>query len=83
MIIPAIGLDLGQTKVSVECAWRWLKKLGYALTEAKKAMYVDGHERPDVVAYRKEFLKMMKSCEQCIPLPFPIQSIRDAIHSQF
>jgi hypothetical protein len=54
---------LGQDKVSVECARRWLKKLGYALTEARKAMYVDGHERPDVVAYCKEFLEMIKANE--------------------
>ena len=55
---------MGQTKVSVECTRRWLKKLGYGLTEAKKAMYVDGHERPDVVEYCKAFLEKMKESEQ-------------------
>ncbi|KAI0244991.1 hypothetical protein BJV78DRAFT_1277581 [Lactifluus subvellereus] len=51
-IIPKLGLDLGQSKISVECARRWLKKLGYELVEAKKALYLDGHKRPDVVKYR-------------------------------
>jgi hypothetical protein len=41
-----------------------LRKLGYGITEVRKAMYVDGHERPDVVAYRKEFLEKMKAAEQ-------------------
>lgn len=41
-----------------------MKKLGYELVEAKKAMYIDGHERPDVVAYRGKFLAMMKASEQ-------------------
>ena len=60
-IILVIELDLGQDKILVECARRWLKKLGYELTEAKKAMYVDGHEWLDVVAYCMEFLEMMKA----------------------
>ena len=63
-IIPKIGLDLGQSKISVECARHWLKKLGYELVEAKKVVYLDGHERPDVVEYRGKFLKTIKLCEQ-------------------
>ena len=58
-----IELDLGQDKILVECARRWLKKLGYELMEAKKAMYVDRHEWLDVVAYCMEFLEMMKANE--------------------
>ena len=55
-IIPALGLDLGKTTISENCARWWLKKLGYELTTVKKGIYVDGHERPDVVEYRKTFL---------------------------
>jgi len=55
-IIPALGLDLGKTTISENCARRWLKKLGYELTTVKKGIYVDGHERADVVEYRKAFL---------------------------
>ena len=62
--IPAIGLDLGQTKMLVECTRRWLKKLGYGLTEAKKAMYTNGYERPGIVEYCKAFLEKMKESKQ-------------------
>ena len=55
-IIPALGLDLGKTTISENCARRWLKKLGYELTTVKKGIYVDGHECPDVVEYCKTFL---------------------------
>lgn len=35
----------------------WLKKLGYKFRADKKGMYIDGHERPEVVAYRKKFVE--------------------------
>ena len=63
-IIPALGLDLGASRISEVCARRWLKKLGYGLKEVKKAVYIDGHERPDVVAYRKRFLEEVAKNEQ-------------------
>lgn len=56
VIIPALGLDLGGQKISESCAVRWLSKLGYSMTEVKKGVYVDGHEREDVVEYRRNFL---------------------------
>lgn len=56
VIIPALGLDLAGQKISENCAGHWLIKLGYEMKEVKKGMYVDGHERPDVVNYRTTFL---------------------------
>ena len=64
MIIPSLGLDLGGKTISERCARRWLHKLGYAVTDVKKGVYVDGHEREDVVEYRKQFLKMVKGNDQ-------------------
>ncbi len=32
---------------------------GYKYNERRKGVYYDGHERPDVVAYKKEWLKRM------------------------
>ncbi|KIJ46611.1 hypothetical protein M422DRAFT_164849 [Sphaerobolus stellatus SS14] len=49
VIIPALGLDLAGQKISESCARRWLVKLGYEMKEVKKGMYVDGHERADVL----------------------------------
>ncbi|KAF4621818.1 hypothetical protein D9613_012166 [Agrocybe pediades] len=64
IIIPAIGLDLGGKSISERCARRWLHKLGYSMTEVKKGVYIDGHERQDVVDYRKDFLKEVKELER-------------------
>lgn len=55
-ILPSLGLDNGGQKILEDTACRWLAKLGYELKEVKKGIYVDGHEREDVVAYWKEFL---------------------------
>lgn len=55
-IIPGLGLNLGKTTISENCARHWLKRLEYKLTTVKKGIYVDGHEQPDVVDYRKTFL---------------------------
>jgi hypothetical protein len=38
----------------------WLCQLGFYLSKSKKGIYVDGHEREDMIAYRQEvFLPMM------------------------
>ena len=50
--------------MSVESVRRWFNKIGYGLTEVKKAMYIDGHERPYVVENCKAFLEKMKESEQ-------------------
>jgi hypothetical protein len=34
--------------------------MGFRYKQYHKGIYVDGHERDDVVAYRKEFLAQMK-----------------------
>jgi hypothetical protein len=53
-ILPALGID---GKIVESTAQRWLKfRLGYECKEAQKGMYVDGHERPDVIKERTEFI---------------------------
>eukprot|EP01034_Spumella_vulgaris_P044767 gene44767-55707_t len=46
-------------EMSESTARRWLFRLGFFRWEYKKGIYVDGHERPDVVAYRKYFVVKM------------------------
>lgn len=41
-------------------ARRWLRRLGYKWQEVRKGVFIDGHERPDVVQYRKQFLEEMR-----------------------
>lgn len=73
IIIPGLGLDLNGSKISEWCARRWLQKLGYDVTEVKKGVYVDGHERPDVVEYRKKFIAEIKANDQYVAaLPFSL-----------
>jgi hypothetical protein len=63
IILPALGID---GKISESTAQRWLKfRLGYECKEARKGMYVDGHERPDVIKERSEFIdKLMNKYER-------------------
>ena len=54
IILPALRID---GKIVESTAQRWLKfRLGYDCKEAHKGMYVDGHERPDVIKERDVFI---------------------------
>jgi hypothetical protein len=46
--------------ISEWTARRWLKRLEWRYGRTKKGMYVDGHEREDVVKYREEFIARWK-----------------------
>jgi len=54
IILLALRID---GKIIESTAQRWLKfRLGYECKEAKKGMYVDRHEHPDVLKERSEFI---------------------------
>ena len=50
--------ELSRTKsrttgeIRARTARKWLKKMGFAWDQVKKGVYIDGHERKDVVEYR-------------------------------
>jgi hypothetical protein len=49
---PKEWKPLGKT-----ATYKWLNRLGFYATEEKKGVYIDGHERADVIEYRQnEFL---------------------------
>ena len=50
--------------VSLRTAIRWLRHLGFKPKSHKKGVYIDGHEREDVVKHREEFLKTMDQLRQ-------------------
>jgi len=50
--------------ISLRTAQRWLKKLSWRYTKKRNGMYIDGHEREDVVEYRKAFAKRWKEYEK-------------------
>jgi hypothetical protein len=60
-ILPYLNIQL-RKPLCDRTARRWLVKLGYRRIELRKGLYVDGHDRADVVEYRdKVFLPKM--CE--------------------
>ena len=51
--------------IRARTARRWLKKLGFVYKDVKKDVYLDGHEREDVVKYRDEvFLKIWQEASR-------------------
>ncbi|KIJ36225.1 hypothetical protein M422DRAFT_96515, partial [Sphaerobolus stellatus SS14] len=53
-----------RTTISIWTARRWLKRLDWRYGKTKNGMYIDGHEREDVVEYRKGFLERWKEYEK-------------------
>ncbi len=43
-----------------------MHKLGFEYKDVKKDVFVAGHERPDVVKDREEFLQTMRDLELCL-----------------
>jgi len=46
--------------ITSRTARRWLNMLGFTWKDVKKGVFFDGHEREDVVEYRKQFLHTME-----------------------
>ncbi|PKY59599.1 hypothetical protein RhiirA4_430523 [Rhizophagus irregularis] len=65
-ILPSLGIET-KTTISTRTANRWLKKMGFVYDRYQKGMYVDGHERPDVVEYRKQFLERISMYQNLMP----------------
>jgi hypothetical protein len=63
-ILPELGIAL-KHPLSHRTARRWLLRMGYQRCVLRKGVYMDGHEREDVVKYRNEvFLPQMKELER-------------------
>ena len=57
VILPVLGIEATITELTTQ---QWLMfKLRYECKEAKKGMYVDGHEHLGVIKEREEFLKQI------------------------
>jgi hypothetical protein len=64
VILPALGLH-PKNPLCERTARRWLVKLGFRRTVFRKGIYIDGHEREDVVKYWDEvFLPAMAQYEK-------------------
>ena len=59
-LLPNTTLEPGYPrKISIETARLWLHHLGFEVLTARKGIFIDGHERPDVVDARKVFLRKL------------------------
>jgi hypothetical protein len=50
--------------ISLRTAQRWLHKMGWRFGKKKNGMYIDSHERPDVVEYREGFIARWKEYDK-------------------
>ncbi len=60
IVFPSLGMSGSSSAISESTCCRWLQKLGYRNLEVQKGLYVDGHERPDVIEARGTFLAKMR-----------------------
>ncbi|CAG8715881.1 3242_t:CDS:2 [Cetraspora pellucida] len=54
--------------ISLNTAKNYLKELEYVYERVKKGVYIDGHEREDVVAYQEIFLQQINKLEYRMPI---------------
>ena len=58
-LFPELIGHIKKDTISEKTCRRYMHLWGYKYNERRKDIYFDGHERSDVVAYRKEWLKRM------------------------
>ena len=59
-LLPNNTLEPGfPRKIGLETARLWLHHLGFEVLTVRKGIFIDGHERPDVIESRKLFLRKM------------------------
>ena len=61
-LFPRIHFQVGNRGIALSTARHWLHLEGFRYISHKKGLYFDGHDRPDVIAYRNNhFLPSMKN----------------------
>ena len=73
-LIPQVQLHHPQvpSSISERTAVRWLHQLGFQPASTKKGVFIDGHERSDVVEYRKLYLRKLEILESTHAPPPPV-----------
>ena len=79
-LLPNTVLDPGYLRrVSVETARKWLHELGFDVLQMSKGVFIDGHERPDVVESRENVLRKMTECGFLRPDNAPTEEAAQAL----
>jgi hypothetical protein len=60
-------MGIEKSGISLSTAQWWLEKLKWCYEKVKNRMYIDGHERDDVMAYQKDFCRMMGGIQNLFP----------------
>ena len=68
--------------ISLQTGVRWLHHLGFKPVNHKKGVYIDGHEREDVVHHRKSFLKSLGELRASYRPPPPCSDEPPRIRSE-
>lgn len=63
VISPALGYTGKNSTICEKTSINWLHKLGYKYCAARKGVYIDGHQRPDVQAALVKFLQVMQELQ--------------------
>ena len=74
VFLPQVKLHHPQvpSSISERTAARWLHQLGFEPASTKKGVYINGHERSDVVEYRKLYLRKLEILESTHAPPPPV-----------
>jgi hypothetical protein len=64
-LFPTLGIE-NKASISRGTARAWLKSLVFEYKQHKKGIYVDEHERPDAVQYRRKFLDELKTMDDVL-----------------
>ena len=79
-LLPKSVLEPGYPRrVSVETARKWLHELGFEILQLSKGVFIDGHERSDVVESRVQFLRTMTEYGFLRPDNAPMEEAAQAL----
>ncbi|CAN0446523.1 unnamed protein product [Pylaiella littoralis] len=63
----------GTRGISRRTVHKWMQKLGFRWSRHHKCVYVDGHNRPDVVTDRRSFVELLKRLHQNMSIPVRVE----------
>ena len=66
--------------IRARTARKWLRRLGFRWQDVTKNVFIDGHERPDVIEYRQKFLQEMEELSPYIVDFTPEGGIKEKIY---
>lgn len=73
---------IARHEVCLRTAHVWLRKLGFTYDGSKKSVYYDGHDREDVLEYRKGYLHKYHDLRECAEVWYKV-SKAEAIKLDF